>query len=427
MNNAVFEAMCRNALEWIVGQWKLSPEHVYLVSGGSAWADHVAVTLVQRGRIAHKVHDGASLMLKGDARVDDDVRNWPAFKGVRIHLPCRLKDRGRFEATACGQTMNRLHEEMKQKLGRDTRVELFHEMFPENPMFRRWNGFHERNQHVAQSDYLLAYTWGRDGVKPGGTADTWNAAETSNKVHVPLHTLLTHMSLPPKPCQLSEVLDGTHQHAFELSDGVRDFKFNGHEHFTRVPLEYSRCLQLDQTWEAESTRAILPCLPTCFSSSSAVIGKLIASYARFYAPWTLVRDLGGPLLDNTLLYARNDVLSTSATGAPEYPRTCRIDTRSPMVRGLLSRVVHIHLTSTGVCFYSHGWSDRGTTGLRWVIAIRTHPFQNESTMRPRVTLKEMKYATWVTALRSHRVPPVQFARRQLTVTASEWSPAPFEF
>jgi hypothetical protein len=42
---ALFGLMCESALKAIAADWKLAPETVRLVSGGSAWADHVAVRL----------------------------------------------------------------------------------------------------------------------------------------------------------------------------------------------------------------------------------------------------------------------------------------------------------------------------------------------------------------------------------------------
>src|SRR5699024_2276486 len=50
-------------------------------------------------------------------------------------------------------------------------------------------GFHERNTKVAQSDYLIAFTFGLDRPVSGGTLDTWKKATTNNKFHftIPLN------------------------------------------------------------------------------------------------------------------------------------------------------------------------------------------------------------------------------------------------
>jgi len=45
--------------------------------------------------------------------------------------------------------------------------------------------FHERNSHLAASDYLLALTWGSGDVPmEGGTMDTWKKCR-GRKYHVP--------------------------------------------------------------------------------------------------------------------------------------------------------------------------------------------------------------------------------------------------
>ena len=50
------------------------------------------------------------------------------------------------------------------------------------------NGFHERNSHVATSDYLLAFTWGSGDVPmEGGTMDTWKKSR-GRKCHVSLQS-----------------------------------------------------------------------------------------------------------------------------------------------------------------------------------------------------------------------------------------------
>ena len=49
MNATVFDAMTAAALRTITDHWHLSPQNVRLVSGGAAWADHVAVRLFLDG------------------------------------------------------------------------------------------------------------------------------------------------------------------------------------------------------------------------------------------------------------------------------------------------------------------------------------------------------------------------------------------
>ncbi|SNW61929.1 Hypothetical protein ORPV_25, partial [Orpheovirus IHUMI-LCC2] len=47
-------------------------------------------------------------------------------------------------------------------------------------------GFHNRNNQVSKTSYMIALTWG-DGQEPkdGGTASTWKLCN-GNKIHLPL-------------------------------------------------------------------------------------------------------------------------------------------------------------------------------------------------------------------------------------------------
>jgi hypothetical protein len=49
-------------------------------------------------------------------------------------------------------------------------------------------GFHNRNTSIAKSDYIIAFTWGKEQPEAGGTLDTWKKA-CGEKVHVSLGEL----------------------------------------------------------------------------------------------------------------------------------------------------------------------------------------------------------------------------------------------
>ena len=57
--------------------------------------------------------------------------------------------------------------------------------------FQVHDGFKKRNDSVALSDYLIAFSWseGEEPTKKGGTKDTWSKAPTGNKLHIPLSSL----------------------------------------------------------------------------------------------------------------------------------------------------------------------------------------------------------------------------------------------
>lgn len=152
--------------------WNLDPKEVILVSGGSAWSDHVTVRLFVDGFLT--------------------------WAGCELHLPCNF-DRERccyFEngPKSCGAILNMYHRLHAQKTGEDTGKDLVTawalgaQFLVEKPL-----GFLPRNARIADAaDYLIAFTWER-GAEPqaGGTGNTWRKfmGGRDRAVHVPLHTI----------------------------------------------------------------------------------------------------------------------------------------------------------------------------------------------------------------------------------------------
>lgn len=142
-----------------------------LVSGGAAFADHLAVRA----------------FLRGDAgRLD-------------LHLPARLGDDG-FEGHPDARTANVYHARFSEALGIDSLDEI-ERALRAGATATVHPGYAARNAHVATSDAVMAFTAGgrgRDttgataaeaGLKGGGTAKTWDMARTPHKVHVDLSAL----------------------------------------------------------------------------------------------------------------------------------------------------------------------------------------------------------------------------------------------
>lgn len=152
------------------------------VSGGAAWADHLAISLYK-----------ASVNL-GES------------KKLRLHLPAQINKDG-FYGNASATTANYYHKLFSEKTGANTLKTIFDLKSDPNVEIHCWNGFFERNNYVAQqADYLFAFTFGtkdyipesykstgspRDrvvsasvaGLKDGGTAHTWNSAR-GIKTHI---------------------------------------------------------------------------------------------------------------------------------------------------------------------------------------------------------------------------------------------------
>lgn len=167
-----------------------------LVSGGAAWADHLAVRL----------------FLEGLAGRLDGLK--PALV---LHLPAPLGRAGfvgnpRDRMDPAG-VANYYHKRFSERVQTDTIAEI-NLAIAKGAVVRVTPGFKQRNSLVAaQAQGLLAFTFGPGtaqsvftpssgaptgygradlaGLKDGGTADTWGkSARARFKVHVPLARLL---------------------------------------------------------------------------------------------------------------------------------------------------------------------------------------------------------------------------------------------
>lgn len=141
------------------------------VSGGAAYADHIAVSLFYRG----------------------------AGRKLILHLPCNFDfDNCCFEHSKTGDTANYYHEAFSETVTGDQSKSLRQlkaVLNMKNCEHTISNGFFERNSLVANdSDYLIALTFGhKEYLKDGGTADTMKKfikkKSNKNTFHVDLHTM----------------------------------------------------------------------------------------------------------------------------------------------------------------------------------------------------------------------------------------------
>jgi hypothetical protein len=175
MSEPLFKAMCAKALAIMKDEWKLDlSKDVELVSGGAAWADHVAVQLF----------------------LDNQV------KSLTVYLPCAwdekrqaAKDTGQYDwRINPGRTMNSLHRWFSKRVGRNTLAELTLAKTKGATLDCSHKGFHARNTAVAtKCTHAIAFTWGSDTATPkdGGTLHTWfQMPQSTVKRHVPLASLL---------------------------------------------------------------------------------------------------------------------------------------------------------------------------------------------------------------------------------------------
>lgn len=204
-----FRAMCDAALSCIRQRFQLQTAQVVLVSGGSAWVDHVAVRLFLNG-------------LTADDDEETSVSHSAPFAGLQLYLPCAVQpsderlqffDSGSSQwMTNPGRTLNKLHE----SFSRTAAVASFNDLYVASKMGAKLDcsarGFHARNTLVARNcDFLIAITAGgadfrdmedamrRSVPADGGTADTWRKCELEHgrtKIHAPIHLLPLPFSMP---------------------------------------------------------------------------------------------------------------------------------------------------------------------------------------------------------------------------------------
>ena len=87
-----------------------------------------------------------------------------------------------------GGIANRYHEQFSEKIGENSLMQI-QTAIDLAAIIKTHNGFKERNKYIADSEFLVAFTWGEGCVpKKGGTLDTWEKCK-GKKVHIPFSSL----------------------------------------------------------------------------------------------------------------------------------------------------------------------------------------------------------------------------------------------
>lgn len=185
MTPSIFEKMCLASINIINTRFGLSSTNVTLVSGGAAWSDHVAVRLFS-----------------------SDVK----FDGLELYLPARLTDKhtdrgfpGCIDSGSKdwrknnGMVLNHYHKKFAEKLLLTSTATLqeIRNARDRGAHIHVRDGFKARNTAVAQSEYMIAFTWGTRTDTPckGGTHDTWKKCH-GVKIHIPLNRIHDFLSSP---------------------------------------------------------------------------------------------------------------------------------------------------------------------------------------------------------------------------------------
>lgn len=146
-------------------------EDGHVVSGGAAWADHLAVWLFLKGFV----------------------------KELTLHLPAPLNGKFLGPYQSAASAANYYHERFSNVVGCDTLAQIEgaapmdHCYGTFEPAAPGYGAMFNRNKKVAAAigpdDLMLAYTFGEGDVPAdGGTRDTWNQCR-GKRIHIPLPRL----------------------------------------------------------------------------------------------------------------------------------------------------------------------------------------------------------------------------------------------
>ena len=178
MSRAVYDRMADAARAVI--RVRGSGPTTHLVSGGAAWADHIAVRMALEGVIDPK--------------------------HLTLHLPAALEQRGFSEAERDGGVANYYHHLFSTRANIDSISEL-HKVIAQGAIVRvSTTGFIARDTEIARNtSVLLAFTFGTGepwkarvygdvtsataNLKKGGTQGTWDKCRATTKIHVTLAPL----------------------------------------------------------------------------------------------------------------------------------------------------------------------------------------------------------------------------------------------
>lgn len=174
LSKSKFQLMALTAEDYITQTLMLSWNDVTLVSGGAAWADHIAVQLFLKHR-----EQGAKLQLYLPANIRLDDQQFTEEKHSTIV-------KSRFDP---GRIANYYHSLFKENTGIRSLKEITQAVSLGAKFFVE-KGFKERNSLVADNvDFLLAFTFGEgEFPKDGGTKDTWDKC-SAPKMHFPIDKL----------------------------------------------------------------------------------------------------------------------------------------------------------------------------------------------------------------------------------------------
>lgn len=170
-----FNTMCNKTLEILQMNFNLelgSEGNIHLISGGAAWSDHVAVKLFLDKKVAALTLE---LPCKWDSKkhmyVDNKSDDWKKNPG---------------------RSANKYHKTFSVIRNINSLIDIKH-AFENGAKCNVWEGFHDRNKRVANTDYMIAFTLSNSDspMNGSGTHHTWKLCNVTaeHKVHIPILSL----------------------------------------------------------------------------------------------------------------------------------------------------------------------------------------------------------------------------------------------
>jgi hypothetical protein len=171
LNRDIFLTAVYKTCELVEFTWNLDWNDVTLVSGGSAFGDHIAVKIYMN--------------LK---------KEYPKLK-LRLHLPCdwdtslkKFQEAGADMQYA--KQLNHLHQVFSLKCNVQSLKDL-QTCIAEGCEITTSSGYFARNDKVAQeAEKMIAFTFGDMQEGRGGTSYTYSRAFNAEKVHIDLDKVL---------------------------------------------------------------------------------------------------------------------------------------------------------------------------------------------------------------------------------------------
>ena len=146
--------MAENVLCYIEHILKTTTDNIILVSGGSAWADHVAVQLYLEYN----------------------------FGGLELYLPTNFDIiQKKYADTYEGLMLNILHMQCKEKIHVDVLNELAEAISKKTTKVIVKKGVFQKNSLISKNcDHLICFIFGQT-ISGGGSYDTWKKTKHQNK------------------------------------------------------------------------------------------------------------------------------------------------------------------------------------------------------------------------------------------------------